>query len=107
MQICAVTLGGARIPTEMRLTCGDLGCFGCPVLLELGGCVDGACQNHDKDVVVAIDISGKKKEMPMEATHPTCSVSVVSLHPAMIATAAAEPVGGGCCCVFGSRSEYV
>jgi hypothetical protein len=106
MQTCVATLGGAGIPTWTRLTCGELGCFGCPVPLELGGCIDGVCQNHDKDVVIAINISGKKKEMPTEATHSACGVSVASLHTVAIAAAAADLVGGGCHCVFGSRSEY-
>ena len=105
VQICVVILGGARIPAGTRSMCRDLGCFGCPMLLGLGGCVDGVCQNHDGDVVIAIGISGKKKEMPMEATCSACGVSAALLHTATIAAAAAEPVGRGCCCVFGSRSD--
>jgi hypothetical protein len=65
------------------------------MLLGLGGCVDGACQNHGGDIVIAIDINDKEKEMLMEVTHSACSVSMALLHSAMIAAVAAEPVGEG------------
>ena len=41
------------------LTAGDLGCFGCPVLLDFSNSGNSTCCNHDGEEVVAIDISGK------------------------------------------------
>jgi hypothetical protein len=40
--MCVVAWGGTRIPVGTMLTVGDLGCFGCPLLLDFGGGVNGA-----------------------------------------------------------------
>ncbi len=37
VQICVVAWGGTKIPAGMMLTVGDLGFFGCPMLLDFGG----------------------------------------------------------------------
>ncbi len=102
MPICVVTFGGAGIRAGAKLTVGYLGCFGCPVLLRLGGCVDGVCQNHDGAVVVVIDISGKNEKdykggglVSPWTTSAAGSGSMALLHHAAIAAAVAESMGGG------------
>jgi hypothetical protein len=89
------------------LTVGDLGCFGCPVLLDFSNSGNGTCRNHDGEEVVAIDISGKVEESDKnnrKVTHKAASATrdagVVLLHSAAMTAPAAEYVGGGCCCAF-------
>ncbi len=84
------------------------------MLLGLGGCVDGARQNHDGAVVVAIDIRGTNEKdykgsglvSPWRAS-PTGGGSLALLHHALIAAAVAESVGGGWHCAFRFKSEYI
>ncbi len=43
-----------------KMTIDDLGCFGCPMLLDFGSGVNAVCRNHDGEEVVAIDIKWQK-----------------------------------------------
>jgi hypothetical protein len=105
--MCVVAWGGTGIPAGTMLMVGDLGCFGCPMLLDFGGGVNGASRNHDGEEVIAIDISGEIEEndendrlVTPEATSATSGDGMALLHCAMIAAAVAEYVKGGCCCAF-------
>ncbi len=62
MQSCVVAWGGTRIPMGLMLAVGDLGCFGCPMLLDFSSSGNGACCNHDGEEIVAIDISVNVEE---------------------------------------------
>jgi hypothetical protein len=77
------------------LTVGDLGCFGCHVLLDFNGGINGPCCIHDGEEVVAIDISGKIEEDDKDDSKVT--------HKAMSAAGGYGVVSfslcnGGCCC---------
>jgi hypothetical protein len=79
------------------LTVGDLGCFGCSVLLDFGNSGNGTCRNHDGEEVFAIDISGEIEESDEDdrkVTHKTMSAAsddgMVLLHHAAMTAAVAE-----------------
>jgi hypothetical protein len=89
------------------LTAGDLGCFGCPVLLDFSNSGNGVCCSHDGEVIIAIDIGGKDKEgdendhkVTHEATSTAGGAGVALLHRAAMITTAAEYIEGGCCCAL-------
>jgi hypothetical protein len=89
------------------LTVGDLGSFGCTMLLDFGNSGNGACHNHDGEEVIAIDGSGKIEESDEDdhkVTHKAMSAAsgagVALLHCAAMTATAAEYVRGGCCCAF-------
>jgi hypothetical protein len=89
------------------LMAGDLGCFGCPVLLDFSNSGNGTCCNHDGEEVVAIDIGGKDNEcdennrkVAHKATSTAGGAGVASLHRTAVTAAAGEYVEGGCCCAL-------
>jgi hypothetical protein len=77
------------------------------MLLDFDSNVNSGCCNHDREEVVAIDMSGKIEEsdeddckVTLEATSAAGGDGVALLHHATMAATAVEYVGGGCCCAF-------